>query len=63
MSSLHSKNGVTTALVTCLNKGLYNWDDYADCYLNNWLFNIINWQWTFIYTRFFSDAFIRTLFR
>ena len=56
MFSLHSKSGVTTAWRTCLNKGLYNWADYPDCYLNNWLFSS-NYQWTLSILELFSDAF------
>ena len=57
MSSLHSKSCVTTAWGTCLNKGLYNWADYLDCYLNNWLFSSINRQWTLSIRELFSDVF------
>ena len=52
-----TSGGSTTARGTCLNKELYNWADYPDCYLNNWLYNSVNWQWTLSILEFFSDAF------
>ena len=36
--------GSTTNRATCLDKALYNWSDYSDCYNNNWLYTS-NYQW------------------
>ncbi len=43
-----TKGGATTSRSTCLNTNLFNWDGsgVSDCKNNNWLINLINWQWT-----------------
>ncbi len=40
-----TSGGTTTDRNTCLNKELYNWDYYSDCYNNDWIFNSAS-QWT-----------------
>ena len=34
-----TSGGSTTNRSTCLNKELYNWSNYSDCYTNDWLYN------------------------
>ena len=34
-----TSGGSTTDRTTCLNKYLYEWTDYSDCYNNDWLYN------------------------
>ena len=41
-----TSGGSTTNRETCLNTELYNWDDYSDCYNNDWLYDSSNHQWT-----------------
>ncbi len=38
--------GSTTNRQTCLNTELYSWDDYDDCFNNDWLYNSSYFQWT-----------------
>ena len=40
-----TSGGSTTDRETCLNTELYNWDDYDDCFNNDWLYRRF-WQWT-----------------
>ena len=37
--------GSTTNRQTCLNTELYSWDDYDDCFNNDWLYTG-SYQWT-----------------
>ena len=41
-----TSGGSSTDRETCLNTELYNWDDYDDCYTNDWLYDSSNTQWT-----------------
>ena len=52
-----TSGGSTTDRTTCLNKELYSWSGYSDCYVNNWLFNSTSWQWTLSIPEFFYDAY------
>ena len=38
--------GNTTNRETCLNTELSSWDDYDDCFNNDWLYDSPNYQWT-----------------
>ena len=40
-----SGNG-TTSRSTCLNTALGEWNNYSDCYLNNWLYDNYRYFWT-----------------
>ena len=40
-----TSGGSTTDRTTCLVTALYNWDDYSDCYSNDWLYSG-TYQWT-----------------
>ena len=40
-----TSGGSTTDRETCLNTELYNWDDYDDCFNNDWLYEGSS-QWT-----------------
>ena len=40
-----TSGGSTTNRETCLNTELYNWDDYDDCFNNDWLYTGSH-QWT-----------------
>ena len=52
-----TSGGSTTDRTTCLNKELYKWSGYSDCYVNNWLFNSTSWQWTLSIPEFYYDAY------
>ena len=41
-----TSGGSTTNRETCLNTALYSWDDYDDCFNNDWLYAGSNPQWT-----------------
>ena len=41
-----TSGGSTTNRETCLNTALYNWDNYDDCYNNDWLYKSRTYQWT-----------------
>ena len=41
-----TSGGSSTDRETCLNTELINWDDYDDCYTNDWLYDSSNSQWT-----------------
>ena len=41
-----TSGGNTTNRETCLNTELYNWNDYDDCFNNDWLYDSSNAQWT-----------------
>ena len=41
-----TSGGSTTDRETCLNTELYNWNDYDDCFNNDWLYDSSKDQWT-----------------
>ena len=41
-----TSGGSTANRETCLNTELNNWNDYDDCFNNDWLYNSSNTQWT-----------------
>ena len=41
-----TSGGSTTDRATCLNTVLYNWNNFSDCYNNDWLYNSTSSQWT-----------------
>ena len=41
-----TSGGSTTNRETCLNTELSNWNDYDDCFNNDWLYNSSYFQWT-----------------
>ena len=41
-----TSGGTTKDRATCLAKELYNWVDFSDCYENDYLLDVKNWQWT-----------------
>ena len=47
--------GSTTNRQTCLNTTLWDWDDYDDCFNNDWLYDSSNYQWTL--TPYSSDSY------
>ena len=43
-----TNGGSITNRETCLDTFLYNWNDYEDCYNNDWLYDNSNAQWVLI---------------
>ena len=41
-----TSGGSTTSRDVCLNTELMNWDNISECYINNWLYDGINFRWT-----------------
>ena len=42
----YATSGGSTGRDTCLSYNLYDWDDYNDCYNNDWLYDSSTYQWT-----------------
>ena len=41
-----TSGGSTTSRDVCLNTEMINWDNSSECYINNWLYDGINFRWT-----------------
>ena len=50
-----TSGGSTTNRETCLNTELKNWEDYGNCYNNDWLYNSSTSQW--ILTPYSSNSY------
>ena len=53
-----TSGGDTTDKNNCLNEDLSNWEDFSDCYNNDWLFNSSYYYWTITpYINFYYSVF------
>ena len=54
-----TNGGSTTDREICLNTALSDWDDYDDCFNNDWLYDSSNAQWTLTPSSSYSNNVVR----